>query len=208
MQLNTKNLCAACIILASCQPQTTPSSQPTAVVKAPRHLGDALHWYDGTTRRKTWIDTQRVAEFRGNVQTEELMLRMFPQAQKTAEHTALRIWGIGEGTDVRAVELSLHREFPEARFSALLYRSAHGQGVQALPGGMIVTLSPELSEKQAALWLEQREHSVLRKLSPIRNVFLVDTPSGIASLKAANQLHESGEVVSASPNWWQPAVLK
>ena len=86
--------------------------------------------------------------------------------------------------------------------------SSHPQGrdYRALPGGVFVKFAPEWDAARVSGWLSSQGIADFRAEKVLRaNVYLIQTPPGIEALAVANRLHETGEVVYAEPNWWQPA---
>ncbi|MBX7101158.1 MAG: hypothetical protein K1X89_25810 [Myxococcaceae bacterium] len=80
--------------------------------------------------------------------------------------------------------------------------------LMALPGGIVVTFKPEWTDAQVREWSAAKGYPVRQKLAITGNWYVLGTPAGQASLDAANAVHQSGEVVSASPNWWLETVTK
>jgi hypothetical protein len=78
---------------------------------------------------------------------------------------------------------------------------------RALPGGMLVKLKPPMDDDPARAWFAARGLVAVRRIGGTAT-WLVKTEPGMASLRAANQLHESGEVAAAEPNWWLRRTLK
>lgn len=73
----------------------------------------------------------------------------------------------------------------------------------ALPGGVLVKLNPEWSESQVRAWAGAKGLTIEQRLNIIGNWYVLQTAAGNASLELANALHRSGEVLSATPNWWK-----
>lgn len=82
-----------------------------------------------------------------------------------------------------------------------------GGTLKALPGGVIVGFTAGMTADQANGWAASKGYSVKEKLS-FGNYYLIDTPVGMESLNLANQWQTSGEVVSATPNWWRQLEAK
>lgn len=75
--------------------------------------------------------------------------------------------------------------------------------LMGLPGGIIVQFQTHWNEIQITQWLVVRGLPLGERLGIQGNWYAIPTPAGEIALEIANQLHESGEVVSASPNWWK-----
>ncbi len=78
---------------------------------------------------------------------------------------------------------------------------------RALPGGVIVTFASALSDDQAVGQLKAKGLEPLRRIGS-SDSWLVASPSGLASLELANQLHESKAFAAAQPNWWSERAKK
>lgn len=95
-------------------------------------------------------------------------------------------------------------KFAKVKVSAVYREGTSAAGrLMALPGGALVNFKPEWTEAQINTWVVERGYSLTQKLNLPGNWYLVGTPAGEASLKAANAIQESGAVLSASPNWWK-----
>ena len=73
----------------------------------------------------------------------------------------------------------------------------------ALPGGVVVKLNPNWSDPQARAWAAAKGLTVEQRLNILGNWYVLQTAPGQAALELANALHQSGEVLSATPNWWK-----
>jgi hypothetical protein len=77
--------------------------------------------------------------------------------------------------------------------------------LMALPGGVVVELRPGWDAPRVSLWAAEHGLAVDQRLALRGNWYVLKTAPGLEALRVANQLQESGEVVSASPNWWRQA---
>lgn len=89
-----------------------------------------------------------------------------------------------------------------------VFRTSPGARLMALPGGMIVTFKPEWTDAQVREWASSKGLEVQQRMEITGNWYVLRTEPGLASLEAANALHESGVVVAASPNWWKETVTR
>lgn len=142
--------------------------------------GGEHYWYDGEIKRPLWIDGARVADFSGQERTKSAVVKAMPATKS-----------VNDGTSP-------------------LFRDSNDDNARtrALPGGVIVRLHQVLPDEQARSFLQQRGLKAVREIGSQTGLWLVESAPGLASLQLANQLHERGEFVSASPNWWQPRALK
>lgn len=75
-------------------------------------------------------------------------------------------------------------------------------------GGVVVQFQTDWSPNQVAQWLDQRGLQVQQRLNLQGNWYLIRSEAGLASVNFANAIHESNEVLSASPNWWKATVVR
>lgn len=75
--------------------------------------------------------------------------------------------------------------------------------LMGLPGGIIVQFHPHWSVTQIAQWLTAHGLPLGERLAIQGHWYSIPTPAGMIALETANQLHESGDVISATPNWWK-----
>lgn len=75
-------------------------------------------------------------------------------------------------------------------------------------GGVVVQFQTDWSPTQIAQWLDQKGLQVQQQLNLRGNWYLIRSEAGIASVNLANAIHESNEVLSASPNWWKATATR
>jgi hypothetical protein len=73
---------------------------------------------------------------------------------------------------------------------------------QALPGGVVVTMPPGISEAEALAKL--RSQGIVNASAVVSyKVWMIPSASGLPGLQLANRLHESGQFFAVEPNWWR-----
>jgi hypothetical protein len=80
--------------------------------------------------------------------------------------------------------------------------------LMGLPGGIIVQFHPHWSVTQIAQWLTAHGLPLGERLEIQGHWYSIPTPAGMIALETANQLHESGDVISAAPNWWKAMATR
>jgi hypothetical protein len=103
---------------------------------------------------------------------------------------------------------SLRRENSGAEYSEIVVSGKHGGSIRAIPGGMVVVFDPTSSTDRIDDWLREKKLKVKRVLPLGHNYVVVDSPAGLETLELANSLVETGEVVSAFPDWWEPVAAQ
>jgi hypothetical protein len=137
------------------------------------------YWYDGGVRRALFIDGSQVADF----------------AAAREGKSVLKAAGLIEKSAVQ---------------SSPVFKDAAGEGARqrALPGGVILVLQQAMAEADARKMLTDLGLNPVRMLGEQRDTWLIESAPGLATLRLANQLHESGRYKSAAPNWWVPRTRK
>lgn len=124
-----------------------------------------------------------------------------PGAQLTDEGSGnTRIWRTTTAIEPKMVKASSYGSTTQGSTLSPVFQE--GGSLKALPGGVIVNFAKGTTPDQVKSWALSKGYNVKEKLS-FGNYYLIDTPAGIDSLNLANQWHTSGEVVSATPNWWR-----
>jgi hypothetical protein len=171
-------------------------------------LQRSFEFHDGDTKRTVWLSEELVAELAPSPGGRDALLAADAAAAEVPQgQRAVRIWKLAapQGTEVLAASLTRDG----LRFSPVLHDGpSPGLPMRALPGGVVVTFPTAWNRAQIDAWLAQRKLRVQEPVVAEANVFLVATPPGLESLTIANQLHESGEVESATPNFWMQATTK
>lgn len=80
--------------------------------------------------------------------------------------------------------------------------------LMSLAGGVIVQFQPDWSDRKIAQWLATNGLAEGERLEIEGNWYSIPTPMGEIALEIANYLHESGEVLSATPNWRKTIVKR
>lgn len=126
-----------------------------------------------------------------------------PSAQLTKQGGGnVRIWKTGTTINTRSLQAV------NSANQVALSPVFQGDGVlRALSGGVIVGFKQNTTEDQAKAWAESKGYPIKEKLS-FGNYYLLDTPVGLTSLELANQWQTSGEVESATPNWWRQVAAR
>lgn len=160
------------------------------------------YFYDGGKRLLINPEPGLVAEF-GGPDTQSAVKKAAPGAEELQA-------GVGGPRLFKAPASSFKPRTATGTATSPVFRlgTTPGGRLMALPGGMVVTFKPEWSDSQVREWAARKGHEVQQRLEISGNWYVLRTDPGLASLDAANALHESGAVVSASPNWWKETVTR
>lgn len=165
-------------------------------------LAESYSWYDGVATKQIWLNPALVADFKPSSRSASAVRNLSSAAQQLKTRKGVRIWQLKSG-DATAAR-SLAEAYPSGKFSPVFYENADGTGrLRALPGNVIVCLNPAWDVVTVNNWIKTHQLEVVRKLEIGANTYLIKTAAGMEALNVANKLYQSGEVVSASPDWWQ-----
>ncbi len=154
------------------------------------------YYFDGGQRRALLLDDTLVAAFGA-----------MPAAVKSALSGAQTVKSNGGATIYRAQAGSYKTALGAASGAAVspvFHEGGSAAGrLMALPGGVLVNFKADWTTQKVNDWAAAKGLAVDSKLAIGQNWYLIKSAPGQASLDLANQIHQSGEVVSASPNWWK-----
>lgn len=156
-------------------------------------VAQTFHYYDGGSQRTITPQPNLVANFSTAGTTGTRSTESSTNAPFVTIHT------VTNGSP-RSIDNS----------SSPVYReggSAAGR-LLALPGGIIVNFKPDWTNTQIQAWAVTKGYTLGQRLNILGNWYVVPTAAGQIALNIANAIQESGEVVSASPNWWKETVTR
>ena len=142
-------------------------------------------WYDGGKPRQLQLDSTVTAEFGDRAEAG---------GEPVLRGNGVRIWRQQDQAATRAAA---------GGAASPVFRDSEGGAIRALPGNVIVRLDQSWNAQQVADWLKENRLSEVRRLPIGGNVLVLSSPPGLASLELANRLQQSGQVVSAQPEWWE-----
>lgn len=204
MNIKSKSPLLALFLLATLLPASfTQAMGPRQSAPAPT-LTQSHTWHDGERERAVWMNPALVAEFNVSERNAEQVQRTTPGARALPNaRGGARIWQLGGANSDHALR-SLRAAQPTGRYSPVFHDGPNEGGrMRALPGNVIVYFRPEWDEAQVRSWASGRSLEIVRKLEIGKNAYVIRTEPGLASLETANTLRQSGEVLSATPDWWQ-----
>ena len=156
-----------------------PRPQSSDSDKRDSAQGPVYTWYDGDRTMQAVLQNDLVVqETSANTDDDDIVVS---RGQQSVVRKRL-----GQGANVQPV-----------------FKSASGDGLMTLPGGVLLALDPNWDESQLEEFFADNQisqDSVL-ELDFMDNGFLVDTEEGFPALDLANQLANQEGVVTASPNW-------
>jgi hypothetical protein len=212
-------LASACT--SSCDEPQGPAGSPGRSARAgegpppiPRErageaqLERSVQYHDGETARTLWLSEDLVAEIAPSSAGRDALLAADADAAEVEQRQrAVRIWRVRAPQGADELARSLSRD--SLRFSPVLHEGpSTGLPMRALPGGVVVAFREGWDRARIDAWLAARGRKVAEAVVPQANVYLVATPPGLAALELANELHATGELASATPNFWLEATTR
>lgn len=160
------------------------------------------YYYDGQKKIVINPDPGLVAEF-VTAAAQSAVKEAVPEAEELEA-------GVGGPRVFKAPAASFKTRTATGTVTSPVFRvgTSPAARLMALPGGVVVTFKPEWTDAQVREFAARKGLEVQQRLEITGNWYVLRTEPGLASLEAANKLHESGAVVSASPNWWKETVTR
>ncbi|MCE9595644.1 MAG: hypothetical protein K8S98_15760 [Planctomycetes bacterium] len=171
-------------------------------------LTQAYTYFDGAKRRTVYLSPELVAEFAPSDAGRDAVLAANDgYAERWVAEPTARVWRVGRRPDADAFARGLSND--TSHFSAVLHEGPSSElPMLALPGGVVASFRADWTRAEIDRWLATRGLAVERELVPGSNTFLVPTEPGLPALELANRLHDSGELISCTPNWWRRASVR
>ncbi len=174
-------------------------------------LSESYSWHDGERIQRVWLNPDLLTEFNPSESGASAVKNASPGAapQSTKRPQAgVRLWRINNNASNATVR-ALRAAHPRGAYSPVFHGSSSTSGrMRALPGNVIVFFNLQWDATTVKNWIEARKLKVVKKLEIGANVYVIKTAPGLDALDVANSLYQSGEVVSATPNWWEEMATR
>lgn len=173
--------------------------------RAAADLAERVEYYDGADKRSLWLSSDLVAELAPSEPGRAAVLARDAQAvERPQSSRGVRVWRVRAQDGVDALARTLTRE--QMKFAPVVHESASSAApMLALPGGAVATFPAGWERARIDTWLAARGLRVESTVVAEANMHLVATPPGLESVRIANELYESGELVACTPNLWREA---
>jgi hypothetical protein len=174
------------------------------VFVTPSMAEDSYYWYDSGVKKGLHMDSELVADFDSASDEESAVRKANPNASRVkGQHGGTKLWKVASPKS--AVKKSAAMK-PGAGVSPVFREGGHPGGrIMSLPGNVVVFFKSDWSEQTVKDWVAAQNLEIVDKLNIGKNAYVIKTGPGLESLNLANKLQESGEVESATPNWWKPS---
>jgi len=185
-----------------------PANKYATPRKAP--LQRKFTWHDGQYERSVWISETRLAEFAPVDESRNAVLSLDPASTETRGSTAgVRLWKLSRTLDTDQETRALNAGVAGAKTSPVFHDGpSEDAALRALPGGVIVRFPADWDRPRIDAFLAVQGVTIEKEIPIGVNAFLLATPAGIESLEIANRLHDTGELLMASPNWWNEGATR
>lgn len=166
--------------------------------KTPEATTSNYYWYDGSERRTLKMDAGMVAEVATGASDSVVANSIASATEVKAGTGGMRLWDVSSSGGASKALSTLKA----ANVSPVFHDSAGTSSRLALPGGIIVTFKDDWDAQRVQEWVSAQGLNIQNKLN-FGNIYVIATDVGMSALTLANQIHESGEVAAAQPNWWK-----
>ena len=148
--------------------------------------GTIYTWKDGKATRRVVLQKDLVFQRAADSQPGDVVIA-----------------SVGEDSIVR-------REDRHGADAGPVFRSESGGELMALPGGVLLVLTPAWDQTEVASFFDRNNIAADRTsaLGALPNGFHIETEPGFPSLNLANALAGQDGVVLANPNWWREVEAK
>jgi len=172
-------------------------------------LSETVEYWDGATRRKLWLSENLVAEFEPGDAGREAVRAQDPAAEVVEQpQKSVRLWRLSAAAKPDAVAKAASGS--SLRLSVVLHDGPSPDlPMRALPGGVLATFPTDWDRAKIDAWLGARGlHVQGDAVVAAANMMLVATAPGLDAIRVADELHATGELVDAEPNFWMQNVAK
>lgn len=167
-------------------------------------LTENLAWHDNGQARIAWLNPDLVAELRPSAAGRAAMREAHPAASARM-NGAVRVWELQPGIGARNVLARLRAIHPEGRYAPVFHDGPSLRNGQRAPTGTLVIVAPPDWNHARVARLAKREHlELVEKLEARTAAWRLQAEDGFGAIESANRLERSGEVRSATPEWWRP----
>ena len=198
----TISMLLALSTLLGCQTAMTANGDEAArpAQDFSRGASEKITWFDGRRQRSAWLSEREFAEFGQVLSASEA------GAELEKESRGVRLWRSRDDALTRL--RSLRAKALRAKLSPVFQQYRDGGPRMALAGNIVVRFKPDWDIERIEAWAADHQLKLLKPVLKSRNIYLIESEPGLASLELANEIHGSGEVVYATPNWWRETYLK
>lgn len=172
-------------------------------------------WSDGKRQYKVYLEPDMLMEFKPSEEGDNALKSVFARATvmqskgTQVKGGAVRLWDLREKLANGKRTQELQQKFPTGKFSEVFRDKPGSSGrLRTIPGNMIVQLDPGMSDTQVDDWIKANGLVLDRKMGFGKNILVIKSAPGLATLVKANELAKTNGVVSAYPDWWQQMGLK
>ena len=152
-------------------------------------------WWDHNKLKKVFIVENQFVDFNRS------------QLPQTIQRPSVRMSG-ARVFETTTSETQYLLEASPNKLSPAFSNNKNGPITRALPGGVLIRFHKNTHQNNRLKWFSSKKFRVVNKTQTIAGIlYLIETPSGIPSLKIANQLYQDPLIEFSAPNWWQNLKL-
>jgi len=155
-----------------------------------------------------WLSNDMVVEFGPSEAGRAAIAALDPEAVEVPQaQSGVRLWRVtaGQGIDSFAADLCTE----ELCFAPAMHRTSDSSSdMRAAAGGVLVTFPKDWQRSTIDVWCASLNMVIERVLIEESNLVLIASAPGLAAVELANTLHEGGELVEVTPNWWSTVSVR
>lgn len=171
-------------------------------------LAAESHWYDQGERRSLHADPDQIAEvsFR-----ESAAITRQASTAPTRTVSGIRLISSKEPSQANnqqgQTEVQGATVTQTTTLQVPVFRDQPRGAIRVAIGNVLLQLPQNWSDQQRASWLAEQKLTLVREI-PDLNLLIIASEPGYPNIELANRLAALPEVISASPDWWQPVSLR
>lgn len=181
-------------------------------------FAEEYYWYDGNVKRVLYLKDNLLATFpteisqkidtnsNANSNLNNISKKSNLNDNNKKKYSKTFIYKISNSVNVKSL---VNDSIPKSAVFSNTKKDM--SSLMALPGGIIVTFVKDYSTADIDKWAYDNNLLKGKKLAIKNlNMWVFNTLPGIATLKKANELMESGDpkIISVQPDWWRRVEKK
>ncbi|MFN3603072.1 MAG: S8 family serine peptidase [Leptonema sp. (in: bacteria)] len=165
-------------------------------------LSQEFRYYEGKEEKKLYLQKDYLADFTEN---SSFIKNIDPKGKLLKKQGTVSIYQVGDpkirnqiqkGTLTKSLK-------PQSKLSEVFSTHPSGGPKIALPGNIIIKFKDSVSKSQIDQILQSKNLKVIRIQKILeQDYYIIESPSGLASLELANQLASLPEVEYSKPDLW------
>ena len=89
-----------------------------------------------------------------------------------------------------------------------VFEEGEGGRKMTLPGDIFIEFDSDWNEDKVKDWALREKLTIVQKLNSTKNLYRIQSATGVESLLLANSLLSQSGIKAAFPNWWRESVRR